>query len=215
MTSQLTMSALAGLFALAPALVSAQAAPPQIVREANPDLTAPGDISPNITPPRFDCDKPKLKNGERPLYTVEQYKAMMQPELSISAVSLADQKMTSTGEATGDVTFKFLALVDNTGRCDAKTSRMKAILKLSGGRWLAEDRVDVAVKRLSDTTVTFEMTIPYDDLLVDCELTRSDWLLTTKADFRDVVSERDETNNSHTLNFTTASGNVCSQVVED
>lgn len=213
--------ALASLCAIAPGLLITQADPPQMARDANPDLTAPKDVSPRATLKRFDCDKPKLKNGERPLYTVEQYKAMMQPELSVAGVSVG-QTLTTDGETnektgwpTGDVTFKFTTVIDNTGHCDADASRMKAILKLAGGRWLAEDRVDTAVKRLSNTTVTFEMTVPFDDLLVDCALNRSDWVLTTHADFRNAVSERDETNNTHTKTFTTASGNICPKTAED
>ena len=212
--------ALASLSAIAPAFLNAQAAPPRTAGEANPDLTAPSDALPALK--RFDCDKPRLRNGERPLYTVEQYKAMMQPELSIASVAMTEQTIKSdggtsdkTGWPTGDVIFRFNAFIDNTGHCDADTSRMKAILRLAGGRWLAEDRVDTAVKRLSDTTITFEMTVPFDDLLVDCALNRSDWVLTTHADFRSAVTERDETNNSHTLTFTTASGNICPKTAED
>jgi hypothetical protein len=108
-----------------------------------------------------------------------------------------------------EMVLKFAAILDNIGSCDAKESRTKARLTLQGGRWIGQDKYDVAVNAGDYAVVSFEITFPYEDLMVDCTISRSDWKLTLNADWREAIDELDESNNQREYSFSTATSNLC------
>ncbi len=108
-----------------------------------------------------------------------------------------------------EMVLKFAAILNNIGSCDAKESRTKARLTLQGGRWIGQDKYDVAVKAGDYAAVSFEITFPYDDLMVDCTISRSDWKLTLNADWRESIDELDESNNQREYSFSTATSDLC------
>jgi hypothetical protein len=117
----------------------------------------------------------------------------------------------------GEVTFGFVAITDNVGRCRAGASRSKAILTLAGGRWLGQDSVDInAIAPGNYELVNFSITLPYADLLDEsCALDRDDWVLTVSADFREQIGESNEANNAQAHTFTTATDSLCAGDDED
>lgn len=155
------------------------------------------------------CDKPDLLGGERPFPT-----ARIKPDLKWPGLlALTTQAIDPTEET---VHLEFVTILDNQGICDADTSRVKAILTLDGGRWLGEDRVDVAVARLSDETVLLSFDMPLEKVAKDCTLTRDDWVLTLYADYRDGVDEWNEGNNEWVVDtISTASDNFCPASADD
>lgn len=166
----------------------------------------------SLQAPRFNCDKPVV-NPERPV-TVKEAEKYRQPDLSWPGNVAITSQLIDLGEdnfSDSQLELGFVAQLDNFTFCDAKESRVKAILTLAGGRWLGEARVDLAVARRSSEAVHFEMDVPLSRVIKDdCTLNRDDYVLTLKADFRSDVSELDETNNTFVYDeFATASDNIC------
>lgn len=162
--------------------------------------------------PRLNCDKPQI-NPERPM-TLGEAEKYRQPDLSwIGNVAVSSLQLDVHDEDPSDsrLTLTFVSQLGNATFCDAKENRAKAILKLAGGKWLGEARVDLAVARSSREVVEFEMDMPLNLVIKDdCTINRDDYVLTLYADFRDTLSELNENNNIASFtDIATASDNIC------
>ncbi|MGV6820757.1 MAG: hypothetical protein ACWA5T_09715 [Parvularcula sp.] len=198
-------SCLASLLTVA-STAAAQASFPALM-DKDRDATLP--TSPASADRALKCDKPDVAGGERPFPV-----ARVKPDLKWPGIiAMTTQAIDPTEET---VHLEFVTLLDNQGICDADTSRVKAILTFDGGRWLGEDRVNIAVSRLSYETVLLSFDMPLEKVANDCTLTRDDWVLTLYADYRGAVDEWNEGNNEWVVDtISTASDNFCPKTEDD
>ncbi|MGV6802399.1 MAG: hypothetical protein ACWA5L_10800 [bacterium] len=185
------------IFTIIIALTSAFIPAGAFAQETRPEIIK------NDEPKKLGIDPSHPSNSKGPHTRCFLPDLIVSEDIALAALEIAPQSNTAT--------IKISSKISNDTNCNAKSSRAKAILSLSGGKWIAQDGRDIIVTAHSDFLTTFELSFLYNDLLTDECTLEHEWSVDIIADFREEISESDESNNSYTHVFTTNSNKLCAQ----